>query len=485
MKSFLLRVRTGKHFDQIEQLKIQAPDPIYFMGICGTAMASLAVYLRQEGFKVFGSDQNIYPPMSDSLKQADIPISAYKKKNVNSSIKLVIVGNVIGKNHKEIKIVRDLKLPCLSLPEFLEQTLLSQTKNIVVAGTHGKSTSTALMSYVGELTGKNPSFFIGAASENFSSSFRFTASPWFVIEGDEYDTAFFAKRPKFFYYNPFAVLLTGVEFDHGDIYESLDEIVKLFCELIKKIPKTGCLVACAHNKQLEKIIKNSKAPVITYGIDKGDYTITNRCIKNGKQVFDVCYKNESFSCSIPLFGEHNALNALGIFALSRTLSWPVQKILQGLKTFKGVKRRLDFKGQLKKAKIYEDFAHHPTAVKACLSALRERYPDKRLVALFEPRSFTSRLNVFQKSYVKSFAKADVIFIAKAYDTSKIPKEKRFSSKKLVQDLQKKGKQVFYCDSFKNMEKKFIKELSKNDIAVFMSSGAFGGLVQGMKYDLKF
>ena len=483
MTSFFLKARTGESFSQFINLNIQPPDCIYFMGVCGTAMAALAVYLKQEGFKVYGSDQNIYPPMSETLKQSGIPVSSYGKHNIKSSIRLIIVGNVVSKNHPEIQAVQNLRIPCLSLSEFLEQTLLSQTKNIVIAGTHGKSTSTALMSYVGEMSEKNPGFFVGAVTGNFPSSFRSTKSPWFIIEGDEYDTSFFAKKPKFFYYNPFAVLLTGIEFDHGDIYKNLDEITDLFCELVRKIPKDGCLIASSHNKQLEKVIKHSKALVVTYGTNQGDYTIQNRCVQNGGQSFDICHKESIYPCFIPLFGEYNAFNTLGVFALSQQLGWPVAKVLQGLKTFKGLKRRLEFRGRVNGAEIYEDFAHHPTAVQACLYALKERYPNKRLIALFEPRSFTSRLNVFQKDYVKAFTDADLVFVAKAYDTSKIPENKRFSSEQLVKDLGQQGKQAFCCDSFEEMKKQFVKTLDKEDVAVFMSSGSFGGLLQTMKYDL--
>ena len=481
--SFFLKARTGETLKQSVDLKIQPPDTIYFMGICGTAMASLAVYLKERGFNVLGSDQNIYPPMSDRLRQAGISVLAYNKSNILFAIKLIVVGNVISKNHEEIKAVRKREIPCLSLPEFLEQTLLSQTKNIVIAGTHGKSTSTALMSHVAEQAGQTPGFFMGAVPKNFPLSFRSTASPYFVIEGDEYDTAFFAKTPKFFYYRPFSILLTGIEFDHGDIYKNLNEITELFCQLVQKIPPEGCLVACAHNRELERLIPYCKAPVITYGMEKGDYTLKNRYIKNNRQNFDIHHKKEVYLCSLSLFGLHNALNALAVFALSQRLGWPSAKILQALKTFKGIKRRMDFKGRFKGADIYEDFAHHPTAVKFCLSAFKETLPDKRLIALFEPRSFTSRLNVFQKDYREAFAKADCVFIAKAYDNSKIPKDKQFSPEKLVQDLKQKGKRAFYFDSFKDLELEFRKEIKKEDVAVFMSSGYFGGLLQKLKYDL--
>ena len=480
MESFSLKARASENLEQWIHLKIQAPDFIYFMGICGTAMASLAVYLKQEGFKVFGSDQNVYPPMSLILKQAGIPISVYNKSNIKNFIKLLIVGNVINQKHPEMLAAKKLGIPCLSFPEFLGQTLLSRTKNIVITGTHGKSTCTALMSHVGETAGQNPGFFVGAVPNDFSVSFRSKDSPWFVVEGDEYDSSFFSKKPKFFYYNPFAVLLTGIEFDHGDIYSSLSEITDLFCEFVQKISQSGRLVVCIQNQQLEKVIKRSKVPVITYGLNKGDFRIKNRETKNNRQFFDICYKRVSYPCSIPLFGEHNALNALGVFALSQELGWPVNEVLQGLKTFKGIQRRMELKGEYQGSKIYEDFAHHPTAIRASLSALKEKHPDEKLIAVFEPRSFTSRLNVFQKDYVKAFEKADLIFIAKAYDSSKISKEKRFSVKQLVRNLKQKGKTACCYDRFSTLEFDLFKEFVPGNVLVFMSSGAFGGLLQKME-----
>lgn len=482
MKKFILQSRTGVFFDQREKVSLQTPDSIYFMGVCGTAMASLAIYLKQEGFHVFGSDQKIYPPMSSALKQADIPVFPYNEQNIQTHIKLIIVGNVISRNHKEIQRVQQLGIPCLSLPEFLEQTLLSQTKNIVVAGTHGKSTGTSLLSHLGEQTGQNPGFFVGAVPKNFPVSFRSTNSSYFVIEGDEYDTCFFAKKPKFFYYKPFAVLLTGIEFDHGDIYHNLKEITDLFCEFIQKIPSEGCLVACLPNKEMEKLIPYSKAPVFTYGLRHGDYQIQNRSFQKDQQTFDICYKDQVYTCSLPLLGEHNALNALGAFALAHRLGWPAQKILPALKSFQGLKRRMELKGFLKKGKVYEDFAHHPRAVQSCLSALKEKYPDKKIIALFEPSSFTSLTNIFQKEYIQAFQNADLIFLPRERNNDKIPKDQRFSSEKLVQDLKQQGKQAFCHDRFEDIQKALVEEMDSRGVAVFMSSGAFGGLLNSLPWD---
>ena len=484
MKNFTLRARTGLEFEKRKTVSLKPPDAIYVMGVCGTAMASLAVYLKKKGFKVFGSDQNIYPPMSETLRRAGISVFPYRESNIKSFFKLVLVGNVISRDHKEIKAIQSLGIPCLSFPEFLEQSLLSQTKNIVIAGTHGKSTGTALMSHVGEETGNNPGFFVGAVPKNFLCSFRSTDSSYFVIEGDEYDSSFFAKKPKFVYYKPFAVLLTSLEFDHGDIYNSLEEITEWFCQLARKIPSEGCLAVCVQNQQLEEVIKKSQAPVLTYGITKGDYTIKNRTLQNGGQKFDICYKRETYSCFIPLFGEHNALNALGVFVLSHHLGWPVEKVLQSLKTFQGLRRRLELRGLLQGGVVYEDFAHHPRAVQACLSALKEQYPEKKLIALFEPNSFTSRLNVFQKDYILSFQKADVVFIMKARNFSKIPEGKRFSSEELVEDLERKGKQAFCYEHFEDIKKTLMKQMDNQSVAVFMSSGSFGGVLENIKWDIE-
>ena len=480
MKEIFLKAR---HLEQLEKpisLKISPPDLIYFMGICGTAMANLAVFLKQKGFPVLGSDQNIYPPMSLELEKAGIPVFNYDKNNITDSIKLIVVGNVISSHHPEILKAKQKLIPVISFPEFLQGAFLSKTKNIVITGTHGKSTSTALMSYTAHQTGQNPSFFIGAVAKDFSSSFCIADSPYFILEGDEYDSSFFAKRAKFFYYKPSYVILTSLEFDHADIYNDLAEIKSAFCDLVKKIPPDGCLVACADEPHIEEILPFCRAQVLTYGVKKGDFKIEQRQSREQGQVLTVLTKNKRFKITSSLLGEHNALNVLAVFILANHLGWPEDQILKALKNFKGLKRRMEFRFEFQGVKIFEDFAHHPTAVQAGLSALKESHPKKRLIALFEPRSFTSRLNVFQQNYVSSFLPADLIFIAPAYDSSQIPKEKRFSITKLAQDLQSKGKDVFIFSSFNKLEKTLKETLQKDDIAVFMSSGAFNNILERLK-----
>ncbi|MCY4321961.1 MAG: Mur ligase family protein [Bdellovibrionaceae bacterium] len=476
MKDLLLKAYLSHQLDSQSSICLKIPDTIYFMGICGTAMAGLAVYLKQKGFNVLGSDQNIYPPMSLELKKARIPVFNYDENNIKDSIKLIVVGNVISSHHKEMLKAREKQIPIISFPEFLKQSLLLKTKNIVIIGTHGKSTSSALMSHVAEQTHQNPNFFIGAVANDFSSSFRVTPSPYFILEGDEYDSSFFAKRAKFFYYKPSYALLTSLEFDHADIYNNIEEIKKAFCEFVKKIPAEGCLVAYADSPYIEELLSFCSAKVLTYGSKKGDFRIGSREVNDKGQTFEVFTESKKFKLSTPLFGEHNALNTLGVFVLAYHLKWSESQILSALKNFKGLKRRMEFRFKFKGAKIFEDFAHHPTAVKASLSALRERYPHQRILALFEPRSFTSRLNVFQKDYISAFSPADLIFIAPSYNSFKIPQDKRFSIEQLVEDLKKQKKQAFKFSNFKDLEEKFKKTLKANDIAIFMSSGSFGSLL---------
>ncbi|MCZ0932507.1 MAG: Mur ligase family protein, partial [Oligoflexia bacterium] len=399
---------------------------------------------------------------------------------IKDSIKLIVVGNVISSHHVEIAQAETKNIPIISFPEFLQTGLLSKTQNIVIVGTHGKSTCSALMSYVAEKTNQNPSFFIGAVAKDFPSSFRVTDSSYFILEGDEYDSSFFLKQPKFLYYNPAYALLTGVEFDHGDIYKNLDQIKKLFCQFVQKIPKEGLLVACAEDPYASEVVKHCKADVVTYGWNQGDWRIKNRTVKDRQQCFEIYSKDEFYNCSISLLGKHNALNALAVFVLAKKLNWPVSDILSALRAFTGLQRRLEFKFEWQSVKIFEDFAHHPSAVQAGLSALKESYPHQRLLALFEPRSFTSRLNVFQKDYISSFLPADLIFIAPAYDSSKISEDKRFSVEQLVQDLHQRGKQAVAYNSFQDLETDLRKKIKAGDIAVFMTSGSFGDLLRKLQ-----
>ncbi|MGI9548825.1 MAG: UDP-N-acetylmuramate--L-alanine ligase, partial [Bdellovibrionales bacterium] len=360
MSIFKLKAQVSISSPTSFDLELDLKDSIYFMGICGAAMASFASYLNQIGFQVSGSDKNIYPPMSSLLEKNKIPVFNYSSKNLSSKIKLVIIGNVIQKKQEEIQALEDLKIPYISLPHFLNQTILNKTKNIVIAGTHGKSTTSSLMAKAAQSIEKESGFFIAALSENFKNSFYYSHKTWFVIEGDEYDTSFFEKKPKFFYYNPFGLILTSIEFDHADIYKNFDEVKAVFKQLIEKLKSHHYLVACFEDPTVEQLSRFSKSKIISYGLTKGDYQIKNRQLLKNQQKFDIHYKNQSIgTCVLNLLGRHNALNALAVIACSHALKWPLEKVLQALNAFKGLERRLQKIGEYNNdIWLYEDFAHH-------------------------------------------------------------------------------------------------------------------------------
>ena len=587
----ILKVRQGLSNPRIISLKLKPGAQIFFMGIGGTAMASLAVYLKERGFSVSGSDHGVYPPMSLVLKErgilvypfAEAPVkrvapscaergeksnedrgtsvvletSGYTetdskgpraskfdiseqaeemgskrgqasktgvseqseemglkgerasrvgvsgqtegmdpKDDVSQASKegilkqseemgegvsrdLTVVGNVMRSDYPEVRILE--RAPYISFPEYMEQGILKGKKNIVIAGTHGKSTVTALTAVVGgEALGDRPGFFVGAVPENFDVSLRVTSSPWFVIEGDEYDSAFFAKRPKFFYYNPFALILTGVEFDHGDIYKDRREVMDVFSRLAQNVPEDGLLVSSAENEGAVNAVKGAKARKVTFGMDKGDYQVRPVRFMENKSEFEIQHGGKIYPCVLNVPGRHNVLNATAVFALFHQLGRPVPDILSGLSRFKGVRRRFQKIGEYSGVTLFEDFAHHPTAVRTVLESLREVYPGRRLIALFEPRSWTSRLSVFQRDYATALERADVIWAAPPFDMSRIPPDQRFSSERLVQDLSDRGREALYERDLSVLPEKLLQFLKSGDVLVMMSNGGFGGVLNKLK-----
>ena len=479
-----LKARKGIKNSTFKMVSLAPPDSIYFMGICGTALSSLAVLLKSHGFFVSGSDKNIYPPMSTLLQEREIALKNYNPCNLNSSIKLVIVGNVISKNHSEVSALEKLFIPYISFSEFLEGAFLSEKKNIVVAGTHGKTTTTSLTAHVAREAGKNPGFFIGGRPKDFKVSFRHTDSKWFVIEGDEYDTAFFAKWPKFFHYNPFVLILTGVEWDHRDIYKNFQAILKVFSDLVARVPKEGFIVACIENKGVQRILKTSKikARVITCGVNRGDFQIKNPRMEGSKSHFEVCCNKKNYPLSLNLLGEHNMLNALSVFALAVNLKWPLEKTLKAFDSFKGVKKRLERVGEIGGILLMEDFAHHPTAVKMTLEGLKRAFPHRRLTAVFEPRSFTSCLNVFQRDYAKALSVAERVFLTKPFRV--MGKGKGLNSQKLAADIQALGREAFFNENTKALAHKLLSSVQPGDIILVMSNGDFDNLSDRLKRGLK-
>jgi UDP-N-acetylmuramate: L-alanyl-gamma-D-glutamyl-meso-diaminopimelate ligase len=462
---------------------------VHFIGICGTAMASLAGLFKSLGYQVTGSDQNVYPPMSTQLRDLGITIQeGYKKENLQPRPDLVVVGNVVSRTNEEVQALLATDIPYTSLPKAMGEYAIAENHSIVVAGTHGKTTTTSMMVKVADQCGKKPGFMIGGIPVDYGRSFRLAEGSFFVIEGDEYDTAFFDKVPKFIHYKPKSVILTSIEFDHADIYKDLDAVKAAFQMLIDRIPADGLLIAWAEGENVRELAEKAKCKVVYYGVNEGDYRVSRRAIVDGRNHFSVDYRGTNLAdIALKLPGEHNALNAMAVFALARELKWDLPQILQGLANFQGVKRRQEVIGTPSGITLIEDFAHHPTAVKVTIDAVREKYlanSTGRLFCLFEPRSATSRRRIFQRDYVKAFDAADIVMIAKAYDQTKIAEEDRFSTAELARDLLSSGQTAAEFDHVQDIVTEVRKDAQKGDVILIMSNGGFGGIYQKLNEALK-
>ena len=483
-RNIRLRARKGIQNPVFQTVSLSAADAVYFMGICGTATASLAVFLKSKGFQVSGSDSQMYPPMSSILKANQIPVKKYSFKNLNSSIRLVIVGNVISRGHPELEALQKQGIAYISFPEFLNQVILTGRKNIVVAGTHGKTTTTTLIARAARAAGKDPGFFIGGLARDFQAPFHLTSSKWFVIEGDEYDTAFFEKTPKFFHYPPFALVLTGLEFDHADIYKDLKSLVRLFSRLVAQVPSQGLIVAAAESEALKEVLKNPaiKAPVLTYGRRRGHFQIRKACFEAFRTRFEILHAGKRRSVTLNLLGEHNMLNALSVFALGCALKWPLGKVLKSFESFKGIKKRLEKTEAPSGILIMEDFAHHPTAVRMTLEALKKAFPKRTLRAVFEPRSWTACRNMFQKDYAKALSVADSVAVMRPFRS--FDKSEGLCPQELARDIQSEGKPAFSSSTVEELSTQLVALSRPGDILVLMSNGNFGGLGRKLKQGLK-
>jgi UDP-N-acetylmuramate: L-alanyl-gamma-D-glutamyl-meso-diaminopimelate ligase len=451
---------------------------IHLMGICGVGMASLAGILKERGYMVTGSDQNIYPPMSHFLENLSIPlIEGYDTKNLHPIPDLVIVGNVVTKENPEAVELSHLGIFYLSLPQALRTFAMKGAKSIVICGTHGKTTTSALAAWALENASMDPGFMIGGIPNNFQRNFKLGGGPYFVIEGDEYDTAFFDKGPKFLHYSPWIAILTSIEFDHADIYRDMEHLLESFRKLIRLIPSKGLLIANGDDPVILEESRWAKCPVITYGHSPGvDWRATNTVTREDFTTMKILKGNSEYMpLSTPLYGNHNISNLLSIVALSDYLNVNGLVFSEAMKSFTGVKRRQEIKGEKRGILILDDFAHHPTAVRETISAVKGKYGDHRLLAVFEPRSNSSRRNIFQEIYAGSFDGADLTFVPEPSLMEKIPEADRFSSSRLVEDLKKRGLQAFYSPDTEHLLGAIIREARAGDVVLIMSNGSFDHL----------
>jgi len=446
---------------------------VHFVGICGTAMASSAAALKEKGVQVSGSDQNVYPPMSTFLAERKIEvITGYAEANLAHKPDLVVIGNAISRGNPEAEFVLDHKLPYCSLPELLKHYFIRGKRSLVVAGTHGKTTTTSLLAWVFEHNGLNPSYLIGGIPNNLGQGARFTDSEWFIIEGDEYDTAFFDKRSKFVHYLPEVAIINNLEFDHADIFPNLDSIKTTFRHFIRLVPRNGLLLANGDDLNLSELVNVTHCPVKRFGLGEN----------NAVGAFNIRYGPTATEFEIPSFkfhtnfvGELNVRNALAVVACAKHCGLKNHQIQSAFDTFKGIKRRMEVRGIAGGVTVVDDFGHHPTAIRETLRALRIRYPNQKMWAVFEPRSNTTRRNVFQTELAESFADADAVIVSQVARLELLAPSERLDPERLMADLNASGKIAAYLTDADAIVSHLAQNAQGGDVVVVFSNGGFGGI----------
>jgi len=444
---------------------------IHFVGICGTAMASVAALCRDLGYAVTGSDENVYPPMSTFLEARGIRImTGYRESNLDHRPELVVVGNAVTRGNPEVERLLDERWNYCSLPELVREFFLRGHHSVVVVGTHGKTTTASLLAWVLESAGLAPGFLIGGLPENFGCGARAATSinhqpstiPYlpspishppslFVIEGDEYDTAFFDKRSKFVHYLPDTVILNNIEFDHADIFRDLASVKRAFRQLVAIVPRRGSIIANGDDPNVCEVVDGAPCRVRFFS------------------------KTEAAGFALPLTGEHNLRNAAAVAVCAAELGLSREQIQQGFATFRGVKRRMEVRGEAAGVTVIDDFAHHPTAIAETIRAIRVKYPQRRLWALFEPRSNTTRRNVFQRELADSLALADGVFISRVHRLQELNEQERLDPEAIVERLRTCGKVAEYSASADEIVDRLTTNLRNNDVVAVFSNGKFDGI----------
>jgi UDP-N-acetylmuramate: L-alanyl-gamma-D-glutamyl-meso-diaminopimelate ligase len=446
---------------------------VHFVGICGTAMASAAAAMQEKGVKVMGSDQNVYPPMSTFLAERKIEvISGYAEQNLAHKPDLVVIGNAISRGNPEAEYVLDHRLTYCSLPELLKEFFIRGKRSLVVTGTHGKTTTTSLLTWVFEHNGLNPSYLIGGIPNNLGQGARFTDSEWFIIEGDEYDTAFFDKRSKFVHYLPEVALINNLEYDHADIFEDIKSIQTAFKYFIRLIPRNGLLLANGDDANLAPLLNVTHCPVKRFGLGEA----------NSVQAFNIRYGPTATEFEIPSFkfhtnfvGELNVRNALAVVACAKHCGLKNHQIQAAFDTFKGIKRRMEIRGIAGGVTVVDDFGHHPTAFRETLRALRIKYPTQKVWAIFEPRTNTTRRNIFQAELASSFVDADAVVVAQVARLELLAPEERLDPARLMLDLKELGKDAAYLPDVDAIVAHVAQGVQGGEVVVVFSNGGFGGI----------
>ena len=467
------------------------PKHIHLIGICGTAMASLAGMLQERGFHVTGSDAAAYPPMSTFLESLGISVAQpFAEVNLNPRPDLVVIGNALSRGNVELELVLDQRIPFCSLPQLLHDEFLVGKEVLVVAGTHGKTTTTSMLAWIFESAGLHPSFLIGGIAENFGRSFGLGEGKHFILEGDEYDTAFFDKGPKFLHYFPDSVILTSVEFDHADIYKDLDAVETAFKRLVNLVPRRGRIVGFdsggGGEASIDRCLQKAFCPVERYGASaRANWKITNLKLGEQQTSWSVLRDEKHWAdFEFQLGGEYNVWNATAAAALAASYEIPKNAIAQALRTFRSVKRRLEVKAEINGVTIIDDFAHHPTAIEQTIRALRSRYPLSRLWVILEPRSNTLRRNVLQDALAHSLSQADQVIVAAIFKSEAIPENERLDLNRVVVEIEQSGKQARILADADAIVDAIAPELRDRDVVAILSNGGFGGIYEKLPQRLR-
>ncbi len=452
---------------------------VHLLGIGGTGMTALAGLLKERGVKVTGSDLDVYPPMSAMLEQMKIEVcQGFQEGHLIPPPDVAVIGNVIARGNEEAEYILDKSIEYMSMPEMIKKEFLRKKHSIVVAGTHGKTTTASLLSWIFTCAGYDPGFLIGGIPKNLGKNYHDGSGRFFIIEGDEYETAFFDKGPKFMHYMPRTLVLGNIEYDHADIYKDLEEVLLQFKRLLNIVPKNGRVIYYGENSNLKDVVSKSYSPIESFGFSSECFwRISSVRSSPLLTEFDLHKQGEfvrRFAMKMP--GRYNMLNATAALAVSLHHSIDLDVAASALESFEGARRRFDVIGSIKGITLIDDFAHHPTAIKETLRAARERYPGSRIWALFEPRSWSMRRNVFQQQLASSFDDADEILCAPVYKADQLSDFERLDAVSVITRLKQKGKKAFYVhEGVDAIVKKLIEELCEGDVVVMMSNGNFDNM----------
>lgn len=457
---------------------------VHVIGIGGSAMAPLAGMLRESGYRVTGSDSGVYPPASTLLEKLGISFfHTFDAANLEPPPDLVVIGNIIARGNSELEEVLDRKIPYRSMPEILEELFLPRRHSIVVSGTHGKTTTTAMLAWIFHTAGKRPNFLIGGVAENFGKSYGLAGGEEFILEGDEYETAFWDRGPKFFHYHPDDLIVTSLEFDHADIYRDFETYELAFRRLVNLVPRRGRVVIWGDTEEsgpaLRRAAEKAFCPVETYGFSAGnDWVPSDLAVDGGGMKFRVAYKGKPFGeFVLAASGRHNVLNAMAAIAVAHGRGIGADVLGKALATFRSVKRRMDVKGEVRGVLVVDDFAHHPTAVRATIEAARARWPGRRLWAILEPRSNSMRRKVFEQTLPVALALADRVVLAGVFRAQQLGDENRLEPEAVAESVRELGKSARVFPSADAIAEQVSMEADPGDVLLVMSNGSFDGLCE--------